>query len=66
MPCPAPGDLPDPGNEPMLLTSPALVSGFFTISATWEALEGIMLNEISQTQIDKYYMIALICGVKIV
>ena len=50
----------------MSLKSPALVSGFFTISATWEALEGIMLNEISQTQIDKYYMIALICGVKIV
>ena len=28
------GDLPDPGIKP---TSPVLVGGFFTISATWEA-----------------------------
>ena len=32
LPCPSPGDLPDPGMEP---TSPALAGGFFT--ATWEA-----------------------------
>ena len=37
LPCPAPGDLPDPGNEPMLLTSPALVSGFFTTNTTRQA-----------------------------
>ena len=30
-------DLPDPGIEPMSLTSPALASRFFTTSATWEA-----------------------------
>ena len=30
MPCPPPGDLPDPGIEPASLTSPALASGFFT------------------------------------
>ena len=35
--CPPPGDLPDPGIEPMSLTSPALAGRFFTISATWEA-----------------------------
>ena len=35
-PCPPPGDLPNPGIEPMSLTSPALASGFFTTSATWE------------------------------
>ena len=29
------GDLPDPGVEP---ASPALAGGFFTTSATWEAL----------------------------
>ena len=36
LPCPPPGDLPDPGIE---LTSlfPALASGFFTTSTTWEA-----------------------------
>ena len=37
-PCPPPGDLPDPGIKPEFLTSPALASGFFTTSTTWEAL----------------------------
>ena len=31
-----PGDLPNPGIE---LASPALASGFFTTSTTWEALD---------------------------
>ena len=31
-------DLPDPEIEPMSLMSPALAGGFFTTSATWEAL----------------------------
>ena len=30
------GDLPDPGVEPAPLKSPALASGFFTNSTTWE------------------------------
>ena len=30
MPFPPPGDLPDPGIEPMCLASPALAGGFFT------------------------------------
>ena len=34
LPFPSPGDFPNPGIEP---TSPALTSGFFTTSATWEA-----------------------------
>ena len=37
MPCPIPGDLPNPGIEPASLTSPALAGGFFTSSTTWEA-----------------------------
>ena len=37
-PFPSPGDLPKPGIEPASLTSPALAGGFFTTSATWEAL----------------------------
>ena len=37
LPCPAPGDIPNPGIEPMSLTSPALAGGFFTTSATWKA-----------------------------
>ena len=36
---PSPGNLPDPGIEPVSLTSPAQASVFFTTSATWEALQ---------------------------
>ena len=32
LPCPPPGDLPDPGIESASLMSPALAGGFFTIS----------------------------------
>ena len=32
------GGLPDPGVEPPVLMSPALVGGFFATSATWEAV----------------------------
>ena len=38
LPCPPPGDLPDPGIEPTSLTSSALAGRFFTTSASWEAL----------------------------
>ena len=37
LPLPSLGDLPNPGIEPMSLTSPALAGRFFTISTTWEA-----------------------------
>ena len=36
LPFPSPGDLPDPGIEPVSLTSPALAGRFFTTSATWK------------------------------
>ena len=35
LPFPSPGDLPDPGIEPVSPMSPALAGGFFTTSA-WE------------------------------
>ena len=38
LPCPLPGDLPNTGIEPVVLTSPALAGEFFSTSATWEAL----------------------------
>ena len=38
LPCPPPGDLPNPGIEPASLTSPALAGEFFTTNATWEVL----------------------------
>ena len=37
VPCPPPGDLPNPGIKPASLISPALAGEFFTTSATWEA-----------------------------
>ena len=37
---PSPGDLPNPGMEPMSLRSPALAGKFFTTSATWDTLCG--------------------------
>ena len=38
MPLPPSGNIPDPGIKPASLDSPALAGGFFTTSATWEAL----------------------------
>ena len=38
LPCSPPGDLPDPGIEPLSLLSPALAGGFLTASTLWEAL----------------------------
>ena len=37
LPFPSPGDLLNPGMEPVSLRSPALAGGFFTTSAAWEA-----------------------------
>ena len=36
--CPFPGNLPDPGIEPVSLMSPALAGVFFTTATTSEAL----------------------------
>ena len=33
--CPSPGDLPDPGVEPLSLVSPEPAGEFFTTSAAW-------------------------------
>ena len=38
LPCPPPGDLPDPWIEPKSLRSPVLAGGLFTTSTAWEAL----------------------------
>ena len=45
LPCFILGDLPNPGIEPVSLTSPALVGRFFTSSATWEALGSCILSK---------------------
>ena len=36
LPCPPPGDLPNPGTVPTCLMSPALAGTFLTTSTTWE------------------------------
>ena len=41
LPFSSPEDLPDPGITPSSLTSPALAGGFFTTSATWQALSRV-------------------------
>ena len=40
-----PGNLPDPGIEPLSLTSPALAGGFFITSTTWEIREYVIFYE---------------------
>ena len=39
-----PGNLPDPGIEPTSLESPALVCGYFTTNAAWEAPKQWLAN----------------------
>ena len=36
LPCPPPGDLPNPGTKPTYLMFPALAGKFFTTSVAWE------------------------------
>ena len=47
MPCPLPGDLPDPGIE---LESPALADGFFTDEPPGKPSEGIRLLKLFKIQ----------------
>ena len=43
VPCPPPGDLPNPGIKPKSLMSPALAGRFFTTSTTWKANKEVYL-----------------------
>ena len=45
LPCPSPGDLPDPGIKPTSLMFPALAGRFFTISATLEVPKMSLLTK---------------------
>ena len=42
LPLLSPGDLPDPGIEPVSLASPSLAGRFFTTSTTWEPCKGVL------------------------
>ena len=48
LPCPPPGDLPNPGMVPMSLMSPASGGGFLTTSATWEVLFHITNSKLTK------------------
>ena len=50
LPCPPPGDLPDPGIQPVSLISPASAGRLFTSSATWEAKNCKSSNYYQQTK----------------
>ena len=52
LPFPTPGDLPDPGTEPMSLISLALADGLFTTSATCEATKTLIMDSILRYRID--------------
>ena len=41
MPCLLPGDLPDPGIEPITLISPPLADKFFTTSVSWKEIKPV-------------------------
>ena len=45
VPVPPPGDLPKPGIKPASVTPLALAGGFFSTSATWEALGIQTINQ---------------------
>ena len=51
LPCPPPGDLPNPGIEPVSLTSHALAGRSFTTTATWEALRIHTKHKTKQTEV---------------
>ena len=51
LPCPPPGDLPDPGIVPASLMSPALAGGFLPTSATWEAWRLLCAQLLSHFQL---------------
>ena len=47
--CPSPGYIPDPGFKSASVMSSALVGGFFTTNATWEALL-VLFKKITDTK----------------
>ena len=44
LPCPPPGDLPDPGMEPTSPVSPELAGRFIITSATWVTMCVILVD----------------------
>ena len=55
LPIPTPGDLPNPGIEPTSLVSPASAGGFFTTTATWEAIYVYLIHFAIQKKITQHW-----------
>ena len=53
LPCPPPGDLPDPGIKPVSLRSPTLAGGFLTPSHTWGIYQ--LLQSLIQLKFNPFY-----------
>ena len=67
LPLPSPGDLSNPGMEPMSPVSPALAGKFFYHCATWEALlytkyylNALLLLSLTVIIWDKYYYYTIV------
>ena len=50
LPCPPPGDIPDPGIKPMSLMFPALAGRFFTTSTTGKPNKPFAVHLLSRVQ----------------
>ena len=65
LPCPPPGDLPDPWSEPVSLTSPALAGRFFTTSTAWEAPWFLLFDNTSHPTTTPLHLIRKILSIAI-
>ena len=62
LPCPPPGDLPDPGIKPVSGMSPALAGEFFTTSAIWDSSPICLLwNTVLLHCVQHYYRYLMWC-----
>ena len=57
LPFPPPGDLPDPGTEPVSPTSPALAGGFFTTESPGKFLREVRYVKETLFRLHCYYMV---------
>ena len=55
-PCRPPGDLPDPGIEPLSLTSPALAGGLLTTETPGKSLNCLELKAIKTCRLRKCFL----------
>ena len=58
LPCPSPGDLPNPGIKPTSLASPGIGRQILYHCTTWEASQFIILNQLKyKSLLSKCYVV---------